>query len=183
MTTSADATARYGANPSPGGLRIVQDLANTIGVASEPDLLASADGARTWLESATGRSGPELRESDLARMRGLRAAIRAVLRHGAGDQPAGAEVTVRLLVGDEGILLQPADDLIEELESRTGFALVNARASGEVARLKLCANPRCEVAFFDESRNGAGRWHSSARCGNAARVRAHRARADRLSNP
>jgi predicted RNA-binding Zn ribbon-like protein len=43
-------------------------------------------------------------------------------------------------------------------------------------RLKICRNPRCRVAFFDRSRNNSGVWRDVRTCGNAANLRAYRAR-------
>ncbi|AMM19688.1 hypothetical protein AX769_05435 [Frondihabitans sp. PAMC 28766] len=45
------------------------------------------------------------------------------------------------------------------------------------ARLRHCAADDCSLVFFDESRAGTRRWCSMQKCGNRAKVRAHRARA------
>lgn len=42
-------------------------------------------------------------------------------------------------------------------------------------RVRRCAGYDCELIFFDHSRPNARRWCSMARCGNRAKVRAHRA--------
>lgn len=174
--TTAGATERYGANAARGDLGLAQDLANTIGVGSGADLLASTAGAQSWLQSITGASTRALRDADLVRMRSLRTAIRSGLDGDGGDESAEAEVTLRLHLDHSGVSLPSAADPVDAMEARVTLALIEARARGELSRLKLCANPRCRVAFFDESRNGAGRWHSPATCGNAARVRAYRDR-------
>lgn len=44
------------------------------------------------------------------------------------------------------------------------------------ARVRVCAAADCGIVFADESRSGNRRWCSMARCGNRAKVRAHRAR-------
>lgn len=178
--TTPGATGRFGVNLAPGGLALAQQLANTVGVGQEPDLLGSAPAAQHWLESAGG-DGRALHDADLERMRSLRAAVRAALGSDAddradADEQAAAEPVLRLRIGTGGISWQSGSDPVDALESRVASALVEAQARGELPRLKLCANPRCRVAFFDASRNGAGRWHSSETCGNAARVRAHRER-------
>jgi predicted RNA-binding Zn ribbon-like protein len=44
-------------------------------------------------------------------------------------------------------------------------------------RLRQCAADDCRLLFFDASRAGARRWCSMERCGNRAKVSAHRLRA------
>lgn len=43
-------------------------------------------------------------------------------------------------------------------------------------RIRSCAAAECEMVFYDESRSNNRRWCSMQRCGNRAKVRAHRAR-------
>lgn len=45
-------------------------------------------------------------------------------------------------------------------------------------RLRRCGADDCRMVFFDESRTGTRRWCSMARCGNRAKVRAFRQRAE-----
>jgi predicted RNA-binding Zn ribbon-like protein len=45
------------------------------------------------------------------------------------------------------------------------------------ARIRRCAADDCGLVFYDESRAGSRRWCSMQKCGNRAKVRAHRARA------
>jgi len=44
-------------------------------------------------------------------------------------------------------------------------------------RVRQCAAPDCQLVFYDDSRAGSRRWCSMQRCGNRAKVRAHRERA------
>jgi predicted RNA-binding Zn ribbon-like protein len=44
------------------------------------------------------------------------------------------------------------------------------------ARLKRCEGSRCSLLFVDTSRSGRRRWCSMERCGNRAKVAAHRRR-------
>jgi len=66
-------------------------------------------------------------------------------------------------------LASVARDGVRVLDS-VGFA------AGEGARLRRCQNPACGLVFLDESRAASRRWCSMQRCGNRAKVRAHRAR-------
>lgn len=49
------------------------------------------------------------------------------------------------------------------------------RCLGDPARVKFCANPDCQWAFYDESRNRSRRW-CEYECGNVVKVRRFRAR-------
>jgi predicted RNA-binding Zn ribbon-like protein len=46
----------------------------------------------------------------------------------------------------------------------------------EAQRVRECASDTCQLLFVDRSRPGARRWCSMQRCGNIAKVRAHRAK-------
>ncbi|PZQ90851.1 MAG: hypothetical protein DI534_04395 [Leifsonia xyli] len=50
-------------------------------------------------------------------------------------------------------------------------------AACEEGRIRRCAAADCRLVFHDESRTSTRRWCSMQRCGNRAKVRAHRARA------
>lgn len=47
------------------------------------------------------------------------------------------------------------------------------------ARIRQCSADDCDLVYVDTSRSGNRRWCSMQRCGNRAKVRAHRARAER----
>jgi predicted RNA-binding Zn ribbon-like protein len=51
-----------------------------------------------------------------------------------------------------------------------------AMLDGSWARLKACAGPECEWAFYDRSRNRSGLWCDMAVCGSRHKVRAYRSR-------
>lgn len=46
-------------------------------------------------------------------------------------------------------------------------------------RIRVCSGDDCEVVYLDTSRAATRRWCSMQRCGNRAKVRAHRARKSR----
>ncbi|MGA4847097.1 CGNR zinc finger domain-containing protein [Streptomyces sp. G5(2025)] len=48
--------------------------------------------------------------------------------------------------------------------------------SDTARHLKACRNPLCRVAFYDRSRYDSGVWHDVKTRGNAANLRAYRAR-------
>jgi predicted RNA-binding Zn ribbon-like protein len=52
----------------------------------------------------------------------------------------------------------------------------------DVARLKRCERPACNLVFYDTTRSGTQRWHAESPCGNRERQRRYRA-ASRVSSP
>ncbi|MGO4592859.1 CGNR zinc finger domain-containing protein [Leifsonia sp. 2TAF2] len=48
-------------------------------------------------------------------------------------------------------------------------------------RIRECSAEDCRLVYLDTSRSGTRRWCSMQRCGNRAKVRAHRARAARAA--
>ncbi|MGH3648336.1 MAG: CGNR zinc finger domain-containing protein [Micromonosporaceae bacterium] len=55
-------------------------------------------------------------------------------------------------------------------------AVAEAVAAGTWDRLKACRNPRCQWAYYDQSRNRSRAWCSMDTCGNRAKARAFRRR-------
>ena len=54
--------------------------------------------------------------------------------------------------------------------------LVEALATGQTGRFRICANDTCRWVFEDTSRAGRRRWCDMASCGNRAKVKAYRSR-------
>ncbi|MCX5768038.1 MAG: CGNR zinc finger domain-containing protein [Gemmatimonadetes bacterium] len=50
----------------------------------------------------------------------------------------------------------------------------DALVTGELTRVRRCADSRCSRVFFDGSRNGKRRWCEMATCGNRAKAARHR---------
>ncbi|MFC8247749.1 CGNR zinc finger domain-containing protein [Streptomyces chartreusis] len=193
------ATERFGMESAPGGLALVQDLLNTIGVGgpSHPDLLQAVQSAQEWLNAALERwaestgaglpPGIALTERDLTRLRALRNRLRGGLNHQSPSSPEparpGSEPTGSLL------LTLTSDDRIEVRPEGRGGRWVISALLGETydaqrndtwRRLKICRYEKCAVAFYDRSRNNSGVWHDVRICGNAVNLRASRARRRQL---
>jgi predicted RNA-binding Zn ribbon-like protein len=150
------------------------------------DRLGTAAEAEVWLaEQGYGTVTPSPRR--LAQYRSVRELVRGML---LGDASAVAELDrllSRLLAsvpglgagGDAGVVagLRPArvDPDAAPLQ-HVLLALWRGAASGELERLKVCADPRCRLAFYDRSRNRSRAWCTSGECGNRNRVARHRAR-------
>ena len=182
------ATARLLLHPAPGGLAVVQDLLNTRAIGHHRgDLLASAGEAREWLldlavvdpggTSWLGELGD--RDLDDLELNGLRTLRGEVEQLVAGTVAVSATPLTRtaLVVGEAGELtLRTAGSGWREFASRIWIEVFLAQRAGTWDRLKLCRNPVCGSAFYDRSKNNSGVWHDAKVCGNAANLRASRAR-------
>ncbi|MFI1564422.1 CGNR zinc finger domain-containing protein [Streptomyces sp. NPDC020490] len=184
------ATERFGVEPAPNGLALVQDLLNTIGVGGPgyPDLLAKVDRAQDWLDTAleqwsrtTGGSPPHdiaVTERDLPRLRALRDRLRGILEHpspsGPAPEPTGS---LRLSLSSDGrIEAHPEGRGVGWVTSALLSEMYDAQRNDTWRRLKTCRYEKCAVAFFDRSRNNSGVWHDVRVCGNTVNLRASRAR-------
>jgi hypothetical protein len=201
---SLPATGRYGVGVAPGGLALVQELLNTKAAGGQADLLAE-------LGTARDLAPVELTDADLPRLRTLRAALSHALggdRPGdaapagppGGGAPGGGTPGGGTAGGHHGggvagtvrLTLDPAAGTVGTQARGTGAQWIAAtvlteallaQRDGTWSRLKLCRKPACAVAFYDRSRNNSGVWHDVRRCGNAANLRASRARRRAVSRP
>ena len=209
---SHSATERYGVPLAPTGLALVQDLLNTrsAGRPRQLDLLTDADSAQQWLEHAaalwsrtSGEPAPTLTlsEQELPRLRALRDHLRVAIQlrlradDGGDDGSTAPEYELGsehpLAFAGELRLTLDRDGTLTVTPQGDGASWVVAAVLGEVQqaqrvdtwrRLKVCRNDRCLGAFYDRSRNNSGVWHDVHVCGNAANLRASRARR-RASRP
>ena len=194
------ATSRYGLAPAPGALGLAQDLLNTAPAGHKPDLLADLASARTWVSeataqwsAATGLPVPEvvLDAGDLHLLRAFRDDLREVIakeHDGTPDTGPAAPDTrpaapvlytaaAALQLGADGsVRLHPQETGPQALVMLVLAALFEDQSASAGRRLKTCRNSRCQVAFYDRSRNASGVWHSVRVCGNAINLRAHRER-------
>ncbi len=74
------------------------------------------------------------------------------------------------------------DDPTGEALARVIEPLVEAIATGETARLRICANDACRWVFEDRSRAGRRRWCDMTSCGNRAKVQRYRSK-QKAGNP
>ncbi|MCT9931479.1 CGNR zinc finger domain-containing protein [Planotetraspora sp. A-T 1434] len=196
------ATERFGMDSAPGGLALVQDLLNTIGVGgpSHPDLLREVRTAQEWLNAALERwaettaadppPDSTLTERDLPRLRELRDRLRAGLdplnpqspfepgSTRADPEPTGS---LRLALASDGrVEVRPEGRGARWITSALLGEMYDAQRNDTWRRLKICRYEKCAVAFYDRSRNNSGVWHDVRICGNAVNLRASRARRRRL---
>lgn len=168
--------------PAPMPLLRIQGFVNTRDVEEGTDQLADPETARAWLTSAgLLPDGAGLGEDDLPLAREVREGIRSLLEGGGGLEALrklAAEHSARLTVSDGGAIeIECAG--VDTLGDRLFELLLiiwGAQEDGTFSRLKVCANPDCQWAFFDRSRNQQGSWCSMAVCGNRLKNRELRAR-------
>jgi predicted RNA-binding Zn ribbon-like protein len=177
--------ARYVSSTAPGDLALVQGLLNTRSTASRfPDLLDNESTAENWLNEGlrewgelTGSSAtPQtVTARGLTELRNLRDRVRTYVQ---GDR-AGVRIDqpIAVVSNDDGTLrTQPTGVGIRLVESAVWGAVLMAQDRDSLRRLKLCRNELCGSAFYDRSKNNSGVWHDVHVCGNAANLRASRAR-------
>ncbi len=171
--------------PAPMPLLLVQGFVNTRDVEDDGDLLADLPGARRWLiDAALLDEKAPLSEIDLELARAVREGLRTLIddreAHDAVEplRALAAAHRARLTVTEDGAIGlenagrgQLGDGLFDLLLIAHG-----AQENGSWTRLKICANPDCQWAFFDRSRNQQGNWCNMAVCGNRLKNRQLRAR-------
>jgi predicted RNA-binding Zn ribbon-like protein len=87
-----------------------------------------------------------------------------------------AEFPLRAEWADDGLSLAgPAGGVRAALALLVATAVRRA-ADGTWGRLRACAAPECRWVFYDDSRNGAGRWCSMSSCGNRQKTARYRAK-------
>jgi predicted RNA-binding Zn ribbon-like protein len=166
------------------------DFAYTGAMGDNPawERLRTPNDLSAWLEQRF--PGTDTTDRDLVDAHALRAAIaHALTAIGHGTEPAPADVDVINLFAatpDIPPSLAGGSRQAGRSRARAGQAL-SAMAREAVTlfgpesreRIRLCAADGCGLIFFDESRSNNRRWCSMQRCGNRAKVRAHRARTSR----
>ncbi|MCV6968560.1 peptide chain release factor 2 [Mycobacterium bohemicum] len=166
---------------------MVQDFLNTTGIAGYgPDLLADAESADDWATGAVrtwaslrGLAGapPALEEADLVKLRSLRSTIRSMVDHESPPRRGPGAVSASFGLSDSGeVRLEPAGGGWRWLASALWAEILLSQQAGTWRRVKRCHNHHCGSAFYDRSKNNSGVWHDVKTCGNAANLRASRAR-------
>lgn len=186
MSAAWSASQRYGLTPAPGGLGLVQDFLNTRGIAGYgPDLLADTSLAHDWMAGAvrdwSAAQGvdqpppPTFDDADLVKLRALRSKLDSLV---TGEAPSGpSAVPASLVLSDDGVVrLEPTGSGWRWLASALWAEILLSQQAGTWRRIKQCHNHRCGSTFYDRSKNNSGVWHDVKICGNAANLRASRAR-------
>jgi CGNR zinc finger len=180
------ASQRYLLAPAPGGLGLVQDFLNTVGIHDYPDLLAdttladewAADALRAWSAvCGIDAQPPSLTEADLARLRSVRGTIAKLVSGEPTNGRGTSSVSASFVLSDGGdVRLEPSGAGWRWLASALWGEILLGQQDGTWRRLKQCHNHQCRSTFYDRSKNNSGVWHNVKTCGNAANLRASRAR-------
>jgi len=171
------------------------DLLNSTPILAgvEQDLLATAEQFQRWLVAA-GLPVPDPAAQEQARRtlvalrQRLRAAFDALRQTGTVSKTAADAVNLLLAQARIELRLEVAANgaqLVEIFDPGTGgpaatvaqdFARFAAAHPAAKARLKACANPACNMVFFDFGKNATRRWCSMALCGNREKIKRYRTR-------
>jgi predicted RNA-binding Zn ribbon-like protein len=140
-----------------------------------------------WAADVIGAPGLRATDDDLKRAVRLQAAIwgladavidrreiprgnRSILNELAAEPP----LVPRLLPGPARSWVGGQD--VRTLLSSVARDAIDVLGGPRASRLKRCQGSRCALLFVDTSRSGRRRWCSMERCGNRAKVAAHRRR-------
>lgn len=178
------------------GGRLALDFVNIVprnGKLSWNQLIAFLESARIVTPERGGellalsRSDPQAAESLLRKAQRIAAALRlafeAILHRQRVLQEWIEPVNeiLRITEGHDELVATDSEWEIQFVASESGLEWLLAAvarsaaeiiAEGPRARLRLCANPRCGLFFYDTSRTHRRRWCSMTVCGNRHKVAA-----------
>jgi len=169
------------------------DFAYTGGLDDELDewrTVRDASGLNDWLVERFPEVAPTAGEREFRDARALRSALGRLARQASQGEllsPDDVDV-VNLFAATPDIppVLAGGGRQAGRTKARPHQALGSiARDAVHVfgpdvdGRIRECSADDCRLVYLDTSRGGTRRWCSMQRCGNRAKVRAHRARAAR----
>jgi predicted RNA-binding Zn ribbon-like protein len=170
---------------APGRLELLQRFINSYNhdFPREWDRIGTREKAQAWLrQKRLVAPGDRISDADVARLRELREAIRALAIANQGREPgAAATDIIRRVSGtaqlgvamdDKGrTALEPARRGVDGAVATLLGILHEAQLTGHWSRLKACRH--CEYAFFDRSKNRSAAWCAMSICGNRTKNRAY----------
>jgi predicted RNA-binding Zn ribbon-like protein len=182
---SADVAASWpGAWERP--LDLLRRFLNTVRLEEAVDLLNNPAEASAWF-AAQGFGDLTLSPSALRRHRAVRDLARRAMRGEPAAVSALNDLLPDLTRASSSIDRSPSGWSAGLRPSSTppdrcllqsiALNLWRGAANGELNRLKICADERCQLAFYDRSRNQSRVWCTAGECGNRNRVARHRAKA------
>jgi predicted RNA-binding Zn ribbon-like protein len=170
---------------APGRLELLQRFINSHNHDFPPewDRIGTPERAGAWLrQKRLVAPGDRVSDADVARLRELREAMRALAlaNHGGRSDAAAADVIRRVsgaavlnvaMDEDGRTALQPARRGVDGAVATLLGILHEAQLTGQWSRLKGCRH--CEYAFFDRSKNRSAAWCAMSICGNRTKNRAY----------
>ncbi|WP_114208960.1 CGNR zinc finger domain-containing protein [Acidisarcina polymorpha] len=163
------------------GNRIVE-LLNSRGVGFDGgvDRLATPTSAlslcrlfRAGLKSVDKATLDQLRELRQALLMMLKPTSSRVARKSLDEIAASTKFTLGFSEPSKATWSQISGNAVVGTVLQDCANLIN---TGQLDRLKICANEACAAAFYDLTRSKTQRWHSYALCGNKSNVAAFRSR-------
>lgn len=163
------------------------DFAYTGALRGNAEVFHSPADLGRWLAARFPRVDAEVTERELSDALGFRAAIaQLALAAAAHAELPAAEVDVVNLfaaLADLPPVLEGGTRQAGASRARSAQALSTIARDAVAtfgperrARIRACSADDCSLLYLDTSRSGTRRWCSMQRCGNRAKVRAHRAR-------
>ncbi len=170
---------------APGRLELLQRFVNSYNhdFPREWDRIGTPERAQAWLrEKRLVAPGERISQADVARLRELREAIRALAIANQGDRAdaaatdairkAAGTARLRVAVDDAGrTALEPEHRGVDGAVATLLGILHEAQLTGQWPRLKGCRH--CGYAFFDRSKNRSAAWCAMSICGNRTKNRAY----------
>ncbi len=161
-------------------------LGEVDGVHDRGETFGSAADLTAWLCTRLASADAGSRDlADAIRLRGAIGRIALAASAGGAGDPADIDL-LNLYAATPDIPPRLSGGALQagRTDPRAGQALSTvardavALFSGATAgRIRRCDAEDCDLIYLDTSRAGNRRWCSMQRCGNRAKVRAHRARA------
>ena len=144
-------------------------------------LQTAADLDRWLLSSGVAARPPAAKDEDLKQVRELREAIYALASGTDADAARGTLNRAAALPPARPQLDTSGELTLEgsakELLATIAREAVELLGSPERERIRGCEGDGCALLFLDLSRSGGRRWCSMAGCGNRAKARAFRTKA------
>ncbi|MFD6053907.1 CGNR zinc finger domain-containing protein [Agromyces sp. NPDC060279] len=170
-----------------GSLALDFACTGPIGASLAEELLHAPDDLAGWLRERFPMAIGDARTRDLFDATALRDAItRLALAAAHGGERRSDDVDiVNLYAATPDIPPSLAGgsrqagrsvQLVGQALSTIARDAVDLLGAANAERIRVCAGDDCDIVFLDTSRAGSRRWCSMQRCGNRAKVRAHRAR-------
>ena len=170
---------------APGRLELLQRFINSYNhdFPREWDRIGTPERAQAWLrQKRLLAPGDRISDADVARLRELREAIRALAIANQGREPAAAATDIirrvsgtaqlGVAMDDKGrTALEPTRRGVDGAVATLLGILHEAQLTGHWSRLKACRH--CEYAFFDRSKNRSAAWCAMSICGNRTKNRAY----------
>jgi predicted RNA-binding Zn ribbon-like protein len=173
---------------APGQLGVVQAFVNTVELLEESrEEIGTPEALGAWLGERGLLDGGPVTPADQAAAVELREALRHLLlaNNGAPFHQSDLAVLDRVsadsglrprFVAEDAVALEPAAGGVPGALGRLVAAVAAAMGEGTWRRLKACADPACQWAFYDASKNWSRHWCSMEVCGNRAKARQFRQR-------